>query len=183
MSKEDLNTKSSGTETFTGSSTTLYVDTAGGNAARAVDNAGDTAGTFTPTHTINYSSRTINQGIVASDVQIGSSSARDFTIDKDITYTSSSSGNVTPASSFSVNSSSTVTDVDSSITGDISTTLPSSGYDDGANANYFVTVESNFENLSGKSFADNVSTTVTVQTEDADGTTNQISGSSTNGRD
>ena len=179
----DLNTKSSGTETFTGSSTTLYVDTAGGNAASAVANAGDTAGTFTPTHTINYSTRTINQGIVASDVQIGSSSARDFTIDKDITYTSGSSGNVTPSSSFSVNSSSTVTDVDSSITGDISTTLPSSGYDDGANANYFVTVESNFENLSGKSFADTVSTTVTVQTKDADGTTNQISGSSTNGRD
>ena len=41
----DLNTKSSGTETFTGTSTTLYVDTAGGNAARAVDNPGDTAGT------------------------------------------------------------------------------------------------------------------------------------------
>ena len=39
----DLNTKSSGTETFTGSSTTLYVDTAGGNAASAVANAGDAA--------------------------------------------------------------------------------------------------------------------------------------------
>ena len=39
----------SGTETFTDTSTT-YVDTAGGNAARAVDNPGDTAGSFTPTH-------------------------------------------------------------------------------------------------------------------------------------
>ena len=179
----DLNTKSSGTETFTGTSTTLYVDTAGGNAARAVDNPGDTAGTFTPTHTINYSTRTVNQGIVASDVQIGTATARDFTIDKDITYTSSSTGNVTPASSFQVNSSSSVSDIDSSLTGDISKTLPSSGYDDGTNANYFVTVESSFENLSDKSFADNVTTTVTVQTKDADGTTNKISGSSTNGRD
>ena len=179
----DLNTKSSGTETFTGTSTTLYVDTAGGNAARAVDNPGDTAGTFTPTHTINYSTRTVNQGIVASDVQIGTATARDFTIDKDISYTSSSTGNVTPASSFQVNSSSSVSDIDSSLTGDISKTLPSSGYDDGTNANYFVTVESGFENLSGKSFADNVTTTVTVQTKDADGTTNKISGSSTNGRD
>ena len=37
---------------------------------------------------------------MASDVQIGTATARDFTIDKDITYTSSSTGNVTPASSF-----------------------------------------------------------------------------------
>ena len=159
------------------------MDTAGGNAARAVDNPGDTAGSFTPTHTINYSTRTINQGIVATDVQIGSASARDFTIDKDITYTASSSGNVTPASSFQVDSSSNITDINNSITGDISKTLPSRGYNDGTNANYFVTVESNFENLSEKSFADSVSTTVTVQTKDSDGTTNQISGSSTNGRD
>ena len=179
----DLNTKTSGTETFTGTSTTLYVDTAGGNAATAVDNPGDTAGSFTPTHTINYSTRTINQGIVATDVQIGSASARDFTIDKDITYNSRSSGNVTPASSFQVDSSSNITDINNSITGDISKTLPSSGYNDGTNANYFVTVESNFENLSGKSFADSVSTTVTVQTKDSDGTTNQISGTSSNGRD
>ena len=143
----DLNTKSSGTETFTGTSTTLYVDTAGGNAARAVDNPGDTAGTFTPTHTINYSTRTVNQGIVASDVKIGTATARDFTIDKDISYTSSSTGNVTPASSFQVNSSSSVSDIDSSLTGDISKTLPSSGYDDGTNANYFVTVELGFENF------------------------------------
>ena len=120
---------------------------------------------------------------MASDVQIGTATARDFTIDKDITYTSSSTGNVTPASSFQVNSSSSVSDIDSSLTGDISKTLPSSGYDDGTNANYFVTVESSFENLSDKSFADNVTTTVTVQTIDADGTTNKISGSSTNGRD
>ena len=179
----DLNTKSSGTETFTGTSTTLYVDTAGGDAASAVDSPGDTAGSFVPTHTINYSSRTINQGIVASDVQIGSAAARDFTIDKDITYNSTSSGNATPASSFEVDMSGNVSDINSSLTGDISKTLPASGYDDGGSVNYFVTVESNFENLSGKSFADSVSTTVTVQTKDADGTTNQISGSSTTGRD
>ena len=69
-----------------------------------------------------------------------------------------------------------------SITGDISTTLPSSVMTM-VQCELFCNSWINFENLSGKSFVDNVSTTVTVQTEDADGTTNQISGPSTNGRD
>ena len=114
-------------------------------------------------------------------VQIGQAGSRSFTIDKDLDY-SSGSGNVTPASSFSVNSSGTVTDVASSLTGDISTTVPSSGYADGTNANYFVTVESNFQNQSGRSFADTVDTTFTVQTVDGSDT-NKVSGTSSNGRD
>ena len=80
------------------------------------------------------------------------------------------------------NSSGTVTDVASSLTGDISTTVPSSGYADGTNANYFVTVESNFQNQSGRSFADTVDTTFTVQTVDGSDT-NKVSGTSSNGRD
>ena len=177
----DLNTRSTGSDTYTGNSTTLYVDTAGSNAASAVDTAGDIAGSFTPTHTIDFSNRTINQGITAK-VQIGQAGSRSFTIDKDISYTSGSSGNVTPASSFSVNSSGTVTDVASSLTGDISTSVPSSGYTDGAAANYFVTVESNFQNQSGRSFADTVDTTFTVQTVDGSDT-NKVSGNTSNGRD
>ena len=177
----DLNTRSTGSDTYTGNSTTLYVDTAGSNAASAVDTAGDIAGSFTPTHTIDFSNRTINQGITAK-VQIGQAGSRSFTIDKDINYTSGSSGNVTPASSFSVNSSGTVTDVASSLTGDISTSVPSSGYTDGAAANYFVTVESNFQNQSGRSFADTVDTTFTVQTVDGSDT-NKVSGNTSNGRD
>ena len=176
----DLNTRSTGTDTYTGSSTTLFVDTAGSNAASAVDAAGDIAGSFTPTHTIDFSNRTINQGITAQ-VQIGRAASRSFTIDKDIDYTSAT-GNVTPASSFSVNSSGTVTDVASSATGDISTTVPSSGYADGTSANYFVTVESNFQNQSGRSFADTVDTTLTVQTVDGSDT-NKVSGTASNGRD
>ena len=177
----DLNTRSTGSDTYTGISTTLYVDTAGSSAASAVNTAGDIAGSFTPTHTIDFSNRTINQGITAK-VQIGQAGSRSFTIDKDISYTSGSSGNVTPASSFSVNSSGTVTDVASSLTGDISTSVPSSGYTDGAAANYFVTVESNFQNQSGRSFADTVDTTFTVQTVDGSDT-NKVSGTTSNGRD
>ena len=60
--------------------------------------------------------------------------------------------------------------------------MPSSGYADGANANYFVTVESNFQNQSGKSFADTVDTTFTVQTVDGSDT-NKVSGTTSNGRD
>jgi len=176
----DLNTRSSGSDTYTGTSTTLYVDSAGSNAASAVGTVGNVAGSFTPTHTINFSTRTITQGMTAK-VQIGQAGSRSFTIDKDLDY-SSGSGNVTPASSFSVNSSGTVTDVASSLTGDISTTVPSSGYADGTNANYFVTVESNFQNQSGRSFADTVDTTFTVQTVDGSDT-NKVSGTSSNGRD
>ena len=177
----DLNTRSTGTDTYTGTSTTLFVDTAGSSAASAVDSAGDVAGSFTPTHTIDFSNRTINQGVTAT-VQIGQAGSRTFEIDKNINYNSSSTGNVTPASSFSVNSSGTVTDVASSLTGNISTTVPSSGYADGTNANYFVTVESNFQNQSGRSFADTVDTTLTVQTVDGSDT-NKVSGTASNGRD
>ena len=42
----DLNTRSTGSDTYTGNSTTLYVDTAGSNAASAVDTAGDVAGSL-----------------------------------------------------------------------------------------------------------------------------------------
>ena len=176
----DLNTRSTGTETYTGTSTRLTVESAGSNAASAVNSVGDVAGSFTPTHTIDFSNRTINQGITAK-VQIGQAGSRSFTIDKDVDYTSAS-GNVTPASSFSVNSSGTVTDVASSATGDISTTVPSSGYTDGSAANYFVTVESNFQNQSGVSFADTVDTTLTVQTVDGSDT-NKVSGTASNDRD
>ena len=77
----DLNTRSTGSDTYTGTSTNLYVDTAGSNADSDVDSAGDLAGSFTPTHTINFSNRTINQGITAS-VQIGQAASRSFTINK-----------------------------------------------------------------------------------------------------
>ena len=177
----DLNTRSTGSDTFTGTSTTLFVDTKENGTA----NVGDVAGSFTPTHTINYSTRTINQGISAS-VKIGSvASERSFTIDKNISYNTSSSGNVTPSSSFSVNSSKVVSDVASSITGNISKTVPTDGtYNNSSTATYFVTVDSSFQNQSGRSFADTVDTTLTVQTVDGStGGINKVSGTTSNGKD
>lgn len=47
---------------------------------------------------------------------------------------------------------------------------------------YFVTVESSFQNQSGRSFADTVDTTLTVQTVDGSDT-NKVSGTTSNGRD
>ena len=122
--------------------------------------------------------------VEAVDVQLGRSSARDFTINEGQTYTARTTGNVTPASSFSVNSSGSVTNVEKSLTGNISTAVPTNGYADTSNGtnDYFVTVESNFDNLSGRSFADSVKTTVTVQTTDTSGN-NKASGTTTNGRD
>ena len=61
----DMNTRSTGTDTYTGTATTLTVQSAGSNAASAVNSVGDVAGSFTPTHTIDFSNRTINQGITA----------------------------------------------------------------------------------------------------------------------
>ena len=176
----DLNTRSTGSDTYTGTSTTLTVETKENGSA----NVGDVAGSFTPTHTINFSTRTINQGISAS-VKIGSvTSERSFTINKDINYSATSSGNVTPASSFKVANDGTVTDVANSITGDISKTVPNSGYADSSTANFFVTVDSNFQNQSGRSFADTVDTTLTVQTKDSGtGGVNKVSGIASNGRD
>ena len=174
----DLNTRSTGTDTYTGKTTNLTVDRVVSGSA----NPGDIAGSFTPTHSINYSTRTINQGVTAS-VKIGSvTTERSFTTNKDYNYTSGTTGNATPASSFSVNSSGTVTNIESSVTGDITKTVPSTGYQDSATATMFVTVESTFNNQTNRSFADTVDTTVTVQTTDTSGS-NQVSGTASNGRD
>ena len=174
----DLNTRSTGTDTYTGKTTNLTVDRVVSGSA----NPGDIAGSFTPTHSINFSTRTINQGVTAS-VKIGSvTTERSFTTNKDYNYKSGTTGNATPASSFSVNSSGTVTNIESSVTGDITKTVPSTGYQDSSTATMFVTVESTFNNQTNRSFADTVDTTVTVQTTDTSGS-NQVSGTASNGRD
>ncbi|WP_440909310.1 FecR domain-containing protein [Candidatus Pelagibacter sp.] len=174
----DLNTRSTGTDTYTGKTTNLIVDrdVSGGAAA------GSIAGSFKPTHTINFSTRTINQGVTGS-VKIGSvTTARSFTTSKDYNYNTGTTGNVNPAASFSIDSSSNVSNISSSITGDITKTVPASGYEDLSSATIFMTVESKFNNQTNRSFADTVDTTVTVQTTDGSGT-NKVSGVASNGRD
>ena len=174
----DLNTRSTGTDTYTGTTTNLTVD----RVVSGSTSVGDVVGSFTPTHTINFSTRTINQGVTGS-VKIGSvTTARSFTTNEDYNYTSSTTGNVKPASSFSIDSSGADTNLENSLTGNISKTVPSSGYQDSSTATLFMTVETTFNNQTNRSFADTVDTTVTVQTTDTSGS-NQVSGTASNGRD
>ena len=181
----DLNDRSSGTDTYTGTAQNLYVD----QVASGTASVGDIAGSFTPKHIIDYSNRTVTQQISNGTVSIGTISDQAISIDKEHTYTSSTTGNVTPAfvvrkggkSHELYNSNSQR--LEDSLTGDITSTVPATGYTDETGAVY-ITLESEFDNSSGKSFADTVNTTITIQTRDsANGSINKVSGTSSDSRD
>ena len=181
----DLNDRSSGTDTYTGTARNLYVD----QVASGTASVGDIAGSFTPKHIIDYSNRTVTQQISNGTVSIGTISDQAISIDKEHTYTSSTTGNVTPAfvvrkggkSHELYNSNSQR--LEDSLTGDITSTVPATGYTDETGAVY-ITLESEFDNSSGKSFADTVNTTITIQTRDsANGSINKVSGTSSDSRD
>ena len=181
----DLNDRSSGTDTYTGTARNLYVD----QVASGTASVGDIAGSFTPKHIIDYSNRTVTQQISNGTVSIGTISDQAISIDKEHTYTSSTTGNVTPAfvvrkggkSHELYNSNSQR--LEDSLTGDITSTVPTTGYTDETGAVY-ITLESEFDNSSGKSFADTVNTTITIQTRDsANGSINKVSGTSSDSRD
>ena len=174
----DLNDKTSGTDTYTGTAQSLYVD----QDNTGVANVGDVAGSFTPKHIIDYSNRTVTQQISNGTVSIGNISNQAFSIDKEHTYTSSTTGNVTP--SFVVRKGTSGSKrLDDSLTGDHTSTLPTTGYTDDTDGNVYITLESEFKNRSGQSFADTVETTITIQTRADDGSVNQVSGTSSDGRD
>lgn len=181
----DLNDRSSGTDTYTGTARNLYVD----QVASGTASVGDIAGSFTPKHIIDYSNRTVTQQISNGTVSIGTISDQAISIDKEHTYTSSTTGNATPAfvvrkggkSHELYNSNSQR--LEDSLTGDITSTVPTTGYTDETGAVY-ITLESEFDNSSGKSFADTVNTTITIQTRDsANGSINKVSGTSSDSRD
>ena len=181
----DLNDRSSGTDTYTGTARNLYVD----QVASGTASVGDIAGSFTPKHIIDYSNRTVTQQISNGTVSIGTISDQAISIDKEHTYTSSTTGNATPAfvvrkggkSHELYNSNSQR--LEDSLTGDITSTVPATGYTDETGAVY-ITLESEFDNSSGKSFADTVNTTITIQTRDsANGSINKVSGTSSDSRD
>ena len=181
----DLNDRSSGTDTYTGTARNLYVD----QVASGTASVGDIAGSFTPKHIIDYSNRTVTQQISNGTVSIGTISDQAISIDKEHTYTSSATGNVTPAfvvrkggkSHELYNSNSQR--LEDSLTGDITSTVPTTVYTDETGAVY-ITLESEFDNSSGKSFADTVNTTITIQTRDsANGSINKVSGTSSDSRD
>ena len=174
----DLNDRSSGTDVYTGTAQNLYVDQVASGSA----SVGDVAGSFTPKHIIDYSNRTVTQQISNGTVSIGSISNQAFSIDKEHSYNSSTTGNVTPAFVVRKGASGSKR-LGDSITGDITTTVPATGYTD-STGNVYITLESEFANSSGKSFADTVNTTITIQTRDnANGSINKVSGTSSDGRD
>ena len=174
----DLNDRSSGTDTFTGAAQNLYVDQVASGSA----SVGDVAGSFTPKHIIDYSNRTVTQQISNGTVSIGRISNQAFAINKEHSYSSNTTGNVTPAFVVRKGASGSKR-LGDSITGDITTTVPATGYTD-STGDVYITLESEFTNSSGKSFADNVNTTITIQTRDtANGSINKVSGTSSDGRD
>ena len=174
----DLNDRSSGTDTYTGTAQNLYVDQVASGSA----SVGDVAGSFTPKHIIDYSNRTVTQQISNGTVSIGDISNQAFSINKEHSYNSSTTGNVTPAFVVRKGASGSRR-LDDSITGDISTTVPATGYTD-STEDVYITLESEFVNGSGKSFADTVNTTITIQTRDtANGSINKVSGNSSDTRD
>ena len=115
----DLNDRSSGTDTYTGTAQNLYVDQVASGSA----SVGDVAGSFTPKHIIDYSNRTVTQQISDGTVSIGTISNQAFSIDKDHNYTSSTTGNVTPAFVVRKGASGSKR-LEASLTGDITTTVP-----------------------------------------------------------
>ena len=181
----DLNTRSTGTDVYTGTRQNLYVDQVASGSA----SVGDVAGYFTPKHEIDYSNRTIRQIISDANVSIGTISNKTFAIDKTHTYTSSTTGNVKPSfvvrkggkstGAYSTNSNR----IEESLTGDVTRTVPNTGYTDATEAVY-ITLDSTFNNQNGRSFADTVDTTIVIQTRDeANGSINKVSGTSSDGRD
>lgn len=188
----DLNEVSSGTHTYNGTTTNLTVITAGANAHADVNEVGEVAGSFTPTHTINYSTRTITQAADITVTKLGrNTTSRSFTVSKGHTYSTSDTGTASPNTSYNVegdDASNSVNTVASSLTDAVSTAVT-----DGTtyveestreNTHYLVTVSSDIQNRTEGSYSDTIDTTVTVQTEEANGggEINKISGTSPAGR-
>ena len=187
----DLNEVSSGTHTYNGATTNLTVVSAGSSADADVNEVGEVAGSFTPTHTIDYSTRTITQAADITVTKLGrNTTARSFTVSKGHTYSSSDTGTASPNTSYNVtgdDDSNVVNTVASSLTDPVATAVT-----DGttyvetstkANTHYLVTVSTDIQNRTVGSYSDTIDTTVTVQTEQSDGgDVNKISGTSAAGR-
>jgi len=187
----DLNEVSSGTHTYNGVTTNLTVVTAGSSAHADVNEVGEVAGSFTPTHTIDYSTRTITQAADITVTKLGrNTTSRSFTVSKGHTYSSSDTGTASPNTSYNVtgdDDSNTVNTVASSLTDPVSTAVTDgTTYTETstkANTHYLVTVSSDIQNRTTGSYSDTIDTTVTVQTEQSDGgDINKISGTSPAGR-
>jgi len=167
----DLNEASSGINTYTGSTTNLVIETAGSSANSDVDAAGEIAGSFNATHSINYSTRTITQGADITVNKFGqNTTSRTFSVEKGHTFSATDKGYTTPNASFNVagdDQSNSVSEVASDITDTVSSAVTDGAtYQEqgkAANTHYLVTVSADIQNTG--SFADTVQTTVTIESE------------------
>ena len=164
----DLNSISSGSDTYSGDRTALIVLEAAANAASQAT-VGKTIGSFQATHEINYSTRTITQAAdIIIDALGSNTTQRSFTVGTGHSYSTTDTSDVTPSANFTVDGQGTSNVINSSITGggvftdvtDGNTYLEDS--QDPSATNYLVTVLAGASNTAS-SAADSIQTTVTVE--------------------
>jgi hypothetical protein len=180
----DINQVSSGSDKYYGNQTDLLIVTAGSEANNSVKDAGQVAGNFKATTTIDYSNRTVTQGAEITVSKLGrNTTSRTFSVEKGHDY-SWQSGNteVTPAASFTVEGDGTSSVVDSSLSAssglNSDVTTGTTYVEDATNVStladtkYLVTVETKVVNTSGNVPAGTAQTTVIVESEQADSGSN-----------
>ena len=172
----DLNQVSSGSDKYYGNQTDLLIVTAGSGADNSVKDAGQVAGNFKATTTIDYSNRTVTQGAEITVNKLGkNTTSRSFNVETGHDYSMQLSGQAKPIASYNVSGDDNSNAVESggatSLTGAVST-LATDGttyveQSTAANTHYLVTVSSDIQNTSGQVAAGTVQTTVTVESEQA----------------
>jgi hypothetical protein len=175
-SYSDLHQVSSGTDTYKGRTTDLLIVTAGVGADNSVKDAGQVAGNFKATTTIDYSNRTVTQGAEITVNKLGkNTTSRSFNVETGHDYSMQLSGEAKPIATYNVSGDDNSNAVESggatSLTGAVST-LATDGttyveQSTVANTHYLVTVSSEIQNTSAQVAAGTVQTTVIVESEEA----------------
>ena len=177
----DLNTQSSGEAAYFGAATNLTVSSAASNADVS-STVGSVVGNFVPVHNVDYSTRTIRQTVEVTIDALGrNTTARESTLDKTFSYSSSDTGSVKPSVAYTVNAAGTGTEINSSLTSTVTNDVTTGNTYlepllNPANTNYLVTVSSEATNTAGTA-AKSIQTTVTVESDGGvGGDTNRASG-------
>ena len=164
----DLNSKSSGSDTYSGDRSALIVLEAATNAAEQAT-VGKTIGSFQATHEINYSTRTITQAAnIIIDALGSNTTQRSFTVEKGHSYSITDTSNVEPSAAFTVDGQGTSNVINSSITGEGAFNDVTAGNtyledsQDLSATNYLVTVNSGALNTTSD-VANSIQTGVSVE--------------------
>ena len=164
----DLNSISSGSDTYSGDRSALIVLEAATNAAEQAT-VGKTIGSFQATHEINYSTRTITQAAnIIIDALGSNTTQRSFTVEKGHSYSITDTSNVEPSAAFTVDGQGTSNVINSSITGEGAFNDVTAGNtyledsQDPSATNYLVTVNSGALNTTSD-VANSIQTGVSVE--------------------